>query len=63
MLVSVYQGFEEREYEPCMWAVVDIKADTIKDGISQGFQKLLKYISGTNKDGKTILIAMAESDR
>ncbi|XP_022098627.1 heme-binding protein 1-like [Acanthaster planci] len=50
-VISSSKDFEERQYEPCMWAVIDSKADTIKEATSAGFQKLFKYISGTNKEG------------
>ncbi|XP_038050312.1 heme-binding protein 1-like [Patiria miniata] len=48
------RGFEEREYEPCMWAVVDATGDTAKEATTAGFRQLLKYISGTNKEGATV---------
>merc|ERR1711962_402156 len=53
-VITSSEGFEEREYEPCMWAVIDSTADTVKEATSAAFMKLLKYISGNNKEGVNV---------
>ncbi|XP_046347443.1 heme-binding protein 2-like isoform X2 [Haliotis rufescens] len=44
-----HEGFEERHYEACKWVSTKVMAMTYKDGVSAGFWRLFKYISGENE--------------